>query len=110
MAADEISRSPIDAKAAERSITECYSKLCDVMDTVLMLPKLKESGLIFDSTLEKASTFQALQSQKNMWLLQDVYTCIALDPSKFKKFYLILVEFDPAISVARSMIGELFHT
>ena len=107
MAADETSSSPIDAKAAERSITECYSKLCDVMDTVLMLPKLKESSLIFDSTLQKASTFQALQSQKNMWVLQDVYTCIALDTSKFKIFYSILMEFEPAISVARSMTGEL---
>ena len=72
-----------------------------------MLPKLKESGLIFDSTLEKASTFQALQCRKNMWVLQDVYTCIALDPSKFKIFYSIVMEFEPAISVARSMIGEL---
>ena len=106
MAAVENSEPPIDAKAAEQSITECYSKLCDVMDTIKMLPKLKETGLIFDSTSEKAATFQALQSQKNMWILQDVYTCIALDPSKFKNFYSILMDLVPAIPVARSMIGE----
>lgn len=106
MAADDYPGPPIDAKAAERSITECYSKLCDVIDTIEILPKLKESGLIFDSTCEKATTFQALKSQKNMWILQDVYTCIALDPSKFKKFYSILMDFAAADTVARSMIGE----
>lgn len=106
MAADENPGPVIDAKAAERSITECYSKLCDVMDTMSILPKLKESGLIFDSTFEKAANFQALKSQKNMWILQDVYICIALDPSKFMKFHSILMDEQPAIPVAESMIGE----
>ena len=106
MAADDHPGSPIDAKAAEQSITECYSKLCDVIDTIAILPNLKESDLIFDSTFEKATNFQALKSQKNMWILQDVYTCIALDPSKFKKFYSMLMGLASADTVARSMIGE----
>ena len=107
MAADQNPGPVIDAKAAEQSITECYSRLCDVMDTMSILPKLKESGLIFDSTHEKAANFQALKSQKNMWILQDVYTCIALEPSKFMKFYSILRnQEEAAIPVAESMLGE----